>query len=136
MIEDMKKNSKKLSSQEFNDTVEETFSTILSNQKKIELCPGGEEKQVTKENLSEFIKLLLEARFSEGQAQMNAIREGVDKIIPLSTLKIFTWEEVEIRCTGDKVIDTDKLKSITTGSTGEAIDRFWRVWETFTEKEK
>jgi len=44
---------------------------------------------------------------------MGVIKEAVNNIIPLDILKLLTWEEVETRACGDKIIDTDKLKSIT-----------------------
>jgi hypothetical protein len=44
---------------------------------------------------------------------MKAIREGVNFVIPMENLKIFTWEEVETRACGDKCIDTEKLKKMT-----------------------
>jgi hypothetical protein len=42
------------------------------------LCPGGGEKPVTKENMNEFIKLVLEARFNEAKEQVAALRGGLD----------------------------------------------------------
>lgn len=39
--------------------------------------------------------------------------EGIDFVIPVDMLKLFTWEELEARACGDKVIDVDKLKNIT-----------------------
>jgi len=33
--------------------------------------------------------------------------------MPLSLLKLLTWEEIEIRACGDKVLDIEKLKKIT-----------------------
>jgi hypothetical protein len=44
---------------------------------------------------------------------MEVIKEGVNVIIPLEMLKLLTWDEVETRACGDKIIDTEKLKSIT-----------------------
>jgi len=71
---------------------------------------------------------------------MGVIKEGVNNIIPLDMLKLLTWEEVESRACGDKIIDTDKLKSITQYEGGredhEGIIRFWRVFSELTEEEK
>lgn len=44
---------------------------------------------------------------------MNAIREGVNYIIPSDMLMILTWEEVEDRCCGEKSISIEALKAIT-----------------------
>ena len=44
---------------------------------------------------------------------MDVIREGVNNTIPISTLKLLTWSEIESRACGDKIIEIEKLKSIT-----------------------
>ena len=48
--------------------MDETFETILSNGVKVELCRGGKDMKVTKQNLDEYIKLILEKRFSENKS--------------------------------------------------------------------
>jgi hypothetical protein len=89
------------------------FVTRLSDGSEVELCRGGKDKQVTKSNLKEYITLLLEKRFSEYSNQMKPIKEGINFVIPVDNLKLFTWEEVETRCCGDKIVDIEKLKKIT-----------------------
>jgi hypothetical protein len=51
----------------FNQKVEFMFTTILSNQKSIELCNNGAAKRVTLENYKEFIELTVKARLSEAE---------------------------------------------------------------------
>ncbi len=58
MIEDLRKQSVKLSEKEFNTVVEEFFVTRLSNGTEVELKAGGRTIPVTKENLNEYIELL------------------------------------------------------------------------------
>lgn len=77
------------------------------------MCSGGKERKVTKENLNEYIDLIVANRLKESDNQINAIREGVNFIIPTEMLKILTWEEVEARCCGEKTISIESLKSIT-----------------------
>lgn len=103
----------KLSDKEFSAVVEETFVTRLSDGTEVELKSGGKDITVNKENLKEYIDLILEKRFAEYNNQMKYIREGIDFVIPISNLKIYTWEEVEIRCCGDKILDIEKFKKIT-----------------------
>lgn len=55
----MKKQSAKLSSEEFDTIVEEVFATRLSDASEAELKPNGNKIKVTKENLNEYIELLL-----------------------------------------------------------------------------
>lgn len=44
---------------------------------------------------------------------MKAIIEGVNYVIPRETLMLLTWEELESRACGDKIIDPEKLKKMT-----------------------
>jgi hypothetical protein len=71
---------------------------------------------------------------------LNAVKEGCFSVIPIEMIKILTWEEVETRCCGDKIIEVAKMKSITRYSCAseedEGIQRFWRVFEGFSEEEK
>lgn len=70
---------------------------------------------------------------------MQAIKEGVDLIIDVKKLAMLTWEEIEVRATGEKVIDPAVLKSVTSYNVSESnefIQRFWRVFEEFSEEDK
>ena len=55
----------------------------------------------------------MKARFKESENQMKSIKEGIEYVIPLDLLAFFTWEEIEARCCGDKVVDIEKLKKMT-----------------------
>ena len=47
---------------------------------------------------------------------MKHIIEGIDYVIPIENLKFFTWEEIDQRACGDKIVDLEKLKKMTTYS--------------------
>ena len=44
---------------------------------------------------------------------MKEVLAGVHFVIPTDILSILTWEEIETRCCGEKIIDPEKLKKIT-----------------------
>jgi hypothetical protein len=44
---------------------------------------------------------------------MKSIIAGIDHVIPIENLKLFTWEEIEARACGDKIIDIEKFKKMT-----------------------
>ena len=67
VIQDLQKYSAQLTDEEFGYTIDQNFTTVLSNGDEVLLCPNGAQKQVTKENMNEFIKLVLAARFSEAK---------------------------------------------------------------------
>lgn len=50
---------------DFEAAVDDTFTTILSNQKEVEICPGGKNKKLTHANVKEFIELSMKARLNE-----------------------------------------------------------------------
>ena len=95
MLIDLKDHSSKLADDEFMKTVKLTFKTILSNGEQVNLKPGEEVEAVTKDNLSEYIDLVLETRFNESREQLDAMREGIklvftDEVMPV--LSIMDWE--------------------------------------------
>ena len=44
------------------------------------LKPGKEVETVTRENLSEYINLVMKTRFNESREQIEAMREGMKKV--------------------------------------------------------
>lgn len=50
---------------DFDQAVDDTFTTILSNQKEVEICPGGKNMKLTHANHKEFIELSMKARLNE-----------------------------------------------------------------------
>ena len=64
---DLRDHSSKLSDEEFASSVKLTFKTILSNGEEVNLKPGEELQTVTKDNLSEYIDLVMKTRFNESK---------------------------------------------------------------------
>ena len=46
-------------------TVDQNFTTVLSDGTEVILCPDGENRKVRKGEIDEFIELVLQARFNE-----------------------------------------------------------------------
>lgn len=113
IIEDLKKQSAKLTDADFEQQIDQTFVTRLTDGTEVELKKDGKKIPVTKENLQEYIQLIVETRFNEASTQIKAIKEGIDFVIPVDKLKLFTWEEIESRACGDKIVDIEKFKNIT-----------------------
>jgi len=116
--------------------------TVLSSGQEVPICPDGETKRVTKENLSEFIEKVIEARRNEAKVQVDAIREGFLKVLENkhSIIDLMTWEAFEMRCTGEKHISMERLKTITTfpnnAQDHQIVGRFWRVFEAWSDVER
>lgn len=94
-MKDLRDHSSQLPEEEFKKTVNLKFNTILSNGEEVNLKPGEELETVTKENLAEYIDLVMKARFNESKEQLDAMKEGIkgvftEAILPI--LQIMDWE--------------------------------------------
>jgi hypothetical protein len=97
----------------FNELIEERFVRVKNNGEEIELKKGGKSIMLTRQNIDEYIELNKQARFNEYQEQMKSIIAGIDHVIPIENLKLFTYDEIESRACGDKIIDLEKFKKMT-----------------------
>lgn len=95
-----------------------------------------------KDNIDEFIDLVLKARSSEATEQTKAIQDGINTVLEgsLDIISYLTPAAMEIRVCGEKTVQVELLKSITTysncGAGHEVIQRFWRVFESFSPEER
>jgi E3 ubiquitin-protein ligase TRIP12 len=63
----------------------------------IEMKKGGKDVNVTLENMEQYVSLLVYWILVEGvQKQMESFREGFEQVVPLSHLKLFYPEELEM----------------------------------------
>lgn len=136
---DLEKHAKKYKPEEFDAVVDENFTTILSNQKSINLCPGGDAKRVTHENYQEFIDLTVKTRLAEAENQMKWLKEGITEVIDLNILTFLNWDEIEKRaCGGD--IEVSVLKSISEyrdmSEDSQMGKWFWKMFEAYTQEER
>lgn len=88
-----------------------TFSTVLSDGRRVELLPGGEERVVKPEERQQYAALVRRARMTEFTKQVQAIREGLMSIIPESVLSLLTWSNLEKGVCGDREISVEQLKT-------------------------
>lgn len=117
VLRDLQNHASSLSDEDFAAGVDQNFTTVLSSGVEVPLCPDGENIRVTKANLDDFISKTVEARKNEAAEQVAAIREGIRKVTtdyagPRAIFTFCDWETMEVRCTGDKTVDMEKLKKI------------------------
>ena len=142
VLSDLRQHSKSLTDEEFAETVEQDFTTVLSNGDVVILCENGHERLVEKDSIEEFIDLVLEARSSEATEQVKAIQAGISTVLMgnLDIISYLTPAAIERRACGEKTVQVDLLKSITQykycSEDHEAIKRFWRVFESFSSEER
>jgi E3 ubiquitin-protein ligase HERC1 len=139
IIKDLEKHGAKLSAEEFDVAVMETFSTHLSDGSTADLVPNGQSVAVTHANHKEFLDKMLKCRLEETSKQMDWLRAGLAFVIDPQVLSFLSWEDVELRACGAKDIETEALKKISTYGVGEdhrVIKWFWEMFEEFTQEER
>ena len=116
------------------------FTTTLTNGTEIELCKGGNNKNLSLENKKEFIELLLKARLDEGNLQIQSIRNGLEQVIPVGLLKLLSWNELEMLVCGKPILDIELLKENTQyngcSPNDILIQNFWKCLEEFNAEER
>ncbi|XP_053325726.1 E3 ubiquitin-protein ligase HECTD3 [Spea bombifrons] len=125
---------------EFKFGGELTYTTVLSDQRMVELVPGGSGISVRYEDRMEFIKMVQKARLEESKEQIGAIQAGLLKVVPQAVLDLLTWQELEKRVCGDPEISVEALKKLTRFEDLEATDvrvqYFWEALNNFTNEDR
>lgn len=62
------------------------------------------------EDVAEYVKLILETRLNEGVTQMAALKEGVNMVIPIDLLRLFSWQQLEFLVVGTADFSVEALK--------------------------
>eukprot|EP01083_Nonionella_stella_P076921 209798_1 len=94
----------------FSSTVNERFVTSLSDRAPLALMRGGARLPVTYEAREEYAQLVFDARLHEHDRQIEAVRRGMAKVIPLQLLHLLSWHELELAVCGTQTIDIDLLR--------------------------
>lgn len=117
------------------------FTSLNSEGVQVELVPDGCNIQVTYHNCDEYVRLVQSYRLRECREQVAAIARGLNEIVPIHILSIFTWRQVEILVTGSPEINVDLLRSKTIYRGGvtakdKHIRMFWRVLHSFSLEDR
>ncbi|TYZ60061.1 hypothetical protein PybrP1_005747 [[Pythium] brassicae (nom. inval.)] len=118
-----------------------TFTAFLSDGRGTELCEGGAATPVTLANLDTYLALMLRARTDEASGAMNIIKQGLNSILPVAALGLYTWSELEKRVCGVADVDVGLLQQNTeydedVSPQDEFVQRFWRVLAAMAEEDK
>lgn len=117
------------------------FTTFLSDGREVELCAHGADKSVTMANLDEYLDAVLTERIREAQDVISIIKQGINTVLPVTALSLFTWQELEKRVCGVADVDVNLLRQNTEydedlSPGDEFVQRFWRVLESLEEEDK
>ncbi|XP_053549532.1 E3 ubiquitin-protein ligase HECTD3 isoform X2 [Bombina bombina] len=117
-----------------------TYTTVLSDQRMVDLISGGSNISVRYEDRMEFIEMVKKARLEESKDQVGAIQAGLLKVVPQAVLDLLTWQELERRVCGDPEISVEALKKLTRFEDLEVTDTrvqyFWEALNNFTNEDR
>lgn len=125
----------------FNETFYETFFNITATDDSIEeIIPNGNNIQVTTENFRAYCNLIYNYRINEFNWHIDAVREGLQQVVPIHLLNLFTYEELEIKVCGQAQVNIDLLEKMTEYSgcspTDANIINFWKIMRQFNNEER
>ena len=123
------------------------YSTILSDGSVKYFYNNLKEKKeliLDKSTQSErikYISMLIYNRINEAEIQINSIRNGLSKIIPLSILQLFTGKELSMLVCGKKEVDIDLLHQNTKLSSdlredSKEVRWLWEILHEMSPEEK
>eukprot|EP00057_Strongylocentrotus_purpuratus_P031372 XP_784421.2 PREDICTED: E3 ubiquitin-protein ligase HERC2 [Strongylocentrotus purpuratus] len=96
--------------------------------------------RITADNRMEYVRAALNYRLSEFDDQVQWVREGMARVIPVPLLSLFTGSELETMVCGSPDIPLDLLKSVATykgiDATAPLVTWFWEIMEDFTNNER
>lgn len=118
-----------------------TYTTTLVNGKEVILKENGENEFVKFEEIGSFMQLAKEKRMNEFKEQVNAIRSGLEKVVPKAVLSLMTWQELETRICGEPEITVEALKKSAHCEEFEeendsTITYLWQAIENFTNEDR
>jgi len=123
----------------FGDVVFETFTTVSSDDRSVELKPNGAATPVTFATRCEYAESVLKYRLHEFDKQVAAVRTGLGMIVPLRLLALFSAKEAERLVCGSPELDLKLLREATEYSgvseNDQHVKYFWQALESFTNEE-
>lgn len=86
------------------------MSTMLSDNKVVDLIENGRNLPLTKSNAQVFHDKAIQVRLVEGKAQVQALLEGIDKTFDRRILRLLNWKYLEYKVVGMNEVSVDRLK--------------------------
>jgi len=118
----------------FQDVIMERSTILTTDDRVVELLPGGAQRSVTFQDRGEFADLVEEYRLREFHTQVAAIQEGLVQVLPRQLLTLFTWEELQVQVCGESEVDVELPEACTEyyGCSPDQphVQYFWDVRDT------
>eukprot|EP01062_Namystynia_karyoxenos_P013869 TRINITY_DN14980_c0_g1_i1.p1 TRINITY_DN14980_c0_g1~~TRINITY_DN14980_c0_g1_i1.p1 ORF type:complete len:2892 (+),score=968.84 TRINITY_DN14980_c0_g1_i1:1033-8676(+) len=124
----------------FADVYEGTFTTHLSSGDEVEVVPGGTSVPVTLHNRRDYVQLVIDTRLNEARAQLDALLQGFNSVLPPHFAHLLTAQEAERMVCGRADWDVAELRANARYDGLSPSDRcvrfFWEVLEGFSVRDK
>jgi len=120
--------------------INETFVVRLSDKTCMDLKENGSNIKVVYSNRMEYVHLVRRARLQEHKQQIDAIRRGMARVIPIQLLNILNWQKMKIFVCGKDFMDIALLRRHTRYSACLEDDPhivfFWDVLSSFNQNQR
>jgi len=124
--------------QTFSSSETQDFTIRLSDGSTKELKKGGSSILVTWQNRLEYVDLAFRARIYEHRVEIEALRTGLESVVPAQALNLMTWADFERSICGRQEIDVVMLRRHTkysgVSSTAPHIKMFWHILESSSQE--
>lgn len=102
-----------------------------------ELFEGGRDIIVDFDTRESYCDQVLERRLAECDKHIEAILSGMEGVIQLQVINLFSWSQLEVLVGGNPVFDLEVWKAHTESSIpARNLEMFWNVIESLTPKEQ
>jgi E3 ubiquitin-protein ligase HERC1 len=105
-----------------------SWITTGSDGAEVELVAGGRDKRVTLASCNDYCAAVESYRLAEFSAAVAAMRRGMETIVPVRQLTLFTWKELEVMACGRPEIDIELLMAHTVSSLSPVTMKFVDVF--------
>ncbi|KAH9089407.1 hypothetical protein LEN26_019190 [Aphanomyces euteiches] len=120
---------------------DQTFTCLNEQDEVVELVLNGESITVTLANREAYADALEHYRLHQFDEAVSYIRKGLQSIIQVDLLPMFTWSELELLVCGRPTLNLSLLRKKTEYSPDmdmhdTLVERFWRTLARFTSEEQ
>ena len=124
----------------FENIIFESFDTLTTDGRRVELEPGGAARPVTWDNRAEYAGAVLRFRRYEFERSAAAVRHGLAATLPLPLLSLFTGAQLETLVCGAIEVDLGLLRRCTAYEGCTEAERhialFWEVLTAFDHDDR
>jgi len=125
----------------FADLVTQKFTTQLSDNTEVDVKKDGKSFPVTYENRKEFRDLSIERRLKEPELQIKSIRKGLNAVVSVRNLSLFSWLDLEEMVCGNPTVDIEMLRrhtkfSSSLSASSPVVKFLFQALQSFNQEER